>query len=123
VIPDPPPPPAAAGTAAVGHVLVSSAAKKAPLVLSVAHAARRIHPQMQVFAGDINPAALTRYVADHFWEMPPTADDMLESIVAGCRDRAIRVVIPTRDAELAFWARHATALGSAGIHVIVSDAI
>jgi carbamoyl-phosphate synthase large subunit len=122
VIPDPPPPPAAAGTAAVGHVLVSSAAKKAPLVLSVASAARRIHPQMQVFAGDIDPAALTRYVADQFWEMPPTVDDMLECIVAGCRDRAIRVVVPTRDAELAFWARHGAALRSAGIAVIVSDA-
>ena len=81
-----------------------------------------MQPQMQVFAGDTNPAALAQYVADQFWEMPPTTDDMLERITAGCRDRGIGVVIPTRDGELAFWARHRAALQDTGIHVIVSDA-
>ncbi|MBF9032829.1 ATP-grasp domain-containing protein [Rhodobacterales bacterium HKCCE2091] len=108
-------------TASMRRVLVSSASAKAPLVRAVAKAARRIEPSASVVAGDIDPLVPARYVADDFWLMPRTTDDAVEALVAGCTERGIDAVIPTRDGELTFWARHRGRFADAGIAVIVSD--
>ena len=102
-------------------VLVSSASQKVPLVNAVRHAARKLSPEMRVVAGDLDPQAPARYVADAFWAMPPAADEQLPALIAGCREHGIGVVIPTRDGELQFWARHKTAFQAVGIEVVVSD--
>jgi carbamoyl-phosphate synthase large subunit len=83
-------------------------------------AARRLHPDATVVAGDIDPYALAAQVADEFWLMPRTAEQSVEALVTGCTERAITCVLPTRDAELAFWARHAARFREAGIAVIIS---
>lgn len=102
-------------------VLVSSASRKIPLVRAMQTAARRINRFARVVAGDISADALSAQVADEFWLMPPTRDDMLEVIIEGCRARNINVVLPTRDGELQFWSRHAERLAVHGIAVIVSS--
>ncbi len=103
-------------------VLVTSAAKKVPLVKAVQSAARKMQPQMRVMAGDTNEAALARYVADEFWCMPRTHDDEVDALLAGCQRSGVSVVIPTRDGELSFWAQHRAMFAAAGIDVIVSPA-
>lgn len=85
-------------------------------------AARRVHPDARVIAGDLDPEAPARYVADGFWKMPRISDADLPALISGCHERNVAVVLPTRDAELVFWARHRTTLSEAGISVIVSDA-
>lgn len=104
-----------------GHVLVTSASRKAPLIVAVRQAARRLHPDTKVIAGDVNAQAVTRYVADDFWQMPPISDVSFAELLSGCRRLGIRFVIPTRDGELAFWARHREELAAQGIDVVVSD--
>lgn len=103
------------------HVLVTSASRKAPLVRAMQDAVRRIHPEARVIAGDLDPEAPARYVADGFWQMPPVTDAELPALIQGCRERGIAVVFPTRDGELAFWARHRATLCEAGISVVVSN--
>jgi carbamoyl-phosphate synthase large subunit len=83
-------------------------------------AVRQIDGQGQVIAGDMNPQALSAAVADGFWLMPPTRDDALPALLAGLKERQICAVLPTRDGELDFWARHAEQLQSVGVHVIVA---
>jgi carbamoyl-phosphate synthase large subunit len=104
----------------VPKVLVTSASKKAPSIRATQDAARRLHPDAKVVAGDIDVNALAAHIADEFWAMPRTDDASVESILAGCTERAITCVLPTRDAELTFWARHAARFRAAGIFVIVS---
>lgn len=103
-----------------GNLLISSAAAKAPLVRAAMDAAAKLHPDIRVIAGDLNPEALTRHVAHGFWPMPPTRDEHLSGLLEGCAQRGIRAILPTRDGELAFWSRHAEIFAKAGIHVIVS---
>lgn len=103
-----------------GHVLVSSASGKVPLVRAVMKAARRLDPPAKVIAGDADEGSLARYVADEFWHMPRTEDAQFEALAGGCRTREIACIFPTRDAELPFWARHQVALASLGIDVVVS---
>lgn len=103
------------------NVLVTSASRKAPLVRAMQEAVRRIHPDARVFAGDLDPEAPARYVADGFWQMPRITDAELPALIQGCHERGIAVVFPTRDAELLFWARHSATLSEAGICVVVSS--
>ena len=107
---------------AFGHVLVSSASAKVPLVRAVMNAARRLDPPARVIAGDLDESALARYVADEFWHMPRAEDQQLEALMAGCMQRGIGSIFPTRDGELLFWAQHQARFASKGIDVVVSPA-
>lgn len=102
------------------NILISSAAHKTPLIQAMQQAARKLAPQAQVVAGDLNTQVLSAYTADAFWPMPPTDAAYLEEIIAGCQAREVRVILPTRDGELLFWAHHAARLESVGIKVIVA---
>jgi carbamoyl-phosphate synthase large subunit len=104
-----------------GNVLVTSASRKAPLIRSVVSAARRISPAISVLAGDADASAPSRHVADGFVHLPPTEDRHLNDIVEACQARGVAIVIPTRDGELAFWARHVGHLRQHGIEPILSS--
>jgi carbamoyl-phosphate synthase large subunit len=104
----------------IGHVLVTSASRKAPLVRSAQVAARRLHPEAKVIAGDLDELALTRYVADEFWHMPQVDQGHLDALLAGCKERGIRTIFPTRDGELLFWAQQQPRFAAEGIDVVVS---
>lgn len=103
------------------NVLISSAGAKASLINAVKHAAKRTPHRPFVIAGDTNPYAHTKYVADGFIHLPPTTQENLEAIVEVCRDNHIGLVIPTRDGELDFWARNRATFESHGTAVLVSD--
>jgi carbamoyl-phosphate synthase large subunit len=103
-----------------GHILVTSASKKIPLVQAVQAAARRFNPEIKVIAGDLNEHALARYVADDFWPMPRTEGPEIESLIAGCKKRKICTIIPTRDGELLFWSENQNLFAEEGIEVVVS---
>lgn len=109
-------------TESLGNILVTSAAKKSPLVQAVKLAARRVHPGIKVIAGDTDEHAVARYVADEFWNMPPTRETEIDHLMGGCKERDIRTVFPTRDGELLFWALHRDRFATEGIHVVVSPA-
>ena len=66
-----------AAAKAPGHILISSVAAKVPLVQAVKEAARRVHPDIKVIGGDMNPNSLGRHFTDAFWQMPPTTDEHL----------------------------------------------
>lgn len=102
-----------------GHVMITSAAGKAPLVRAMLSAANKLHPDIKVWAGDVDEHASSRHVADGFWKMPRTADTELEALLAGCKERGIWVLLPTRDGELEFWARHRERFADEGIDVVV----
>lgn len=105
---------------ALGSVLMTSAGSKIPLLRALRDAARRIDPDATIVAGDVDPHAASRYLADGFWRMPELETLDLETIVAECGRRNVRTILPTRDGELAFWASARPALEAAGVSVIVS---
>jgi carbamoyl-phosphate synthase large subunit len=103
-----------------GHVMVASASKKVPLLLRVKQAAAKLGPDIRVLAADASASALARHFSDCFWIMPYLRDLDAVNLTAGCRERGVTQIIPTRDGELAFFAGHREALEKAGISVMVS---
>jgi carbamoyl-phosphate synthase large subunit len=103
-----------------GNVLITSASGKVPMVRAVQDAVRKLHPGIQVIAGDLDEHALTRYLADGFWRMPRLANSEIDELVAGCHQRGIQTIIPTRDGELLFWAQNQWRFLAQGINVVTS---
>lgn len=103
-------------------VLVTSSGKKASLIRAMQHAAGRMVPRFTVMAGDSDGCAISQYVADAFWQMPQTSEENTETILTGCKERGIRVILPTRDGELMFWARNRDRFQAEGITVLISPA-
>jgi carbamoyl-phosphate synthase large subunit len=103
-----------------GHVLVSSASRKVPLIRCLKAAAARLSPAIRVIAGDLDREALARHVADGFYVMPRAEDAHLAAIEDWCAANQVRFVVPTRDGELGFWARHRDRLAQRGIAVAVA---
>lgn len=102
-------------------VLVTSVGAKRALVRSLRHAAQRLAVPLTVVASDINPGAPAAGEADRFATMPPVDDGAFDAVLAFCQSHRIRVVVPTRDAELAFWSQHRPLFRAHGIAVVVSD--
>ncbi len=103
------------------NVLISSASNKIPLIRAVMDAARRISPQIRVFAGDSNNEVISKYFADEFIQLPEPHAKNVESILHLCLQHAIGTIIPTRDGELMFWAAHTTFFTKHGVQIIVSE--
>jgi len=105
------------------NILVTSASRKVPLLRALRDACRRQPCRIGIVAGDLDSMAPARIYADSFWQMPKLTDSVLPELIAECTSRAISVVLPTRDGELEFWARHREVFLNAGIEVIVSCSV
>ena len=101
-------------------VLISSAARKVPLVRSFRAALLNTMQTGKVFAGDMNPECIAGQFADEVWQMNRLSELDTESLVAECRARRITLIVPTRDGEIEYYARARPALESAGISVHVA---
>jgi carbamoyl-phosphate synthase large subunit len=104
-----------------GSVLITSASRKVPLIREMKKAAIRFHENLKVIAGDIDEMAISKFEADSFWKMPSISESTVDELINGCLSRGISVVLPTRDGELEFWAKHRDQFKKAGIFVIVSS--
>ena len=81
----------------------------------------RFLPETYIIAGDSTAECLTRSTANSFWHMPLTNIETLELLAAGMKERGVRLVIPTRDAELDFYSSHQSYFESHGIKIAVSS--
>jgi RimJ/RimL family protein N-acetyltransferase/glutathione synthase/RimK-type ligase-like ATP-grasp enzyme len=109
------------GREAMG-ILVTSASRKVPLIWGLRDAARRLEAKLEIIAGDVDDLAIARFEADDFWKMPRLDSVGVMEIVDECQRRGIKLIFPTRDGELDFWARNLESFTRAGISVVVSQA-
>jgi len=105
------------------NVLITSISKKVPMIEAVKWAGKKISPEIKVFGGDINSEAIGRYFVDRFYKMDRLGDKGVGKIVNYCKKNNIGSIIPSRDGELAFWAKHQKTLYKKGISVMVSGDI
>ena len=101
-------------------VLLSSSSAKYPLLKSIEGAITKIGCKGSVVVGDANPDALLMKINEESWIMPPTSDEYLEEMILGMCNLGVNVVIPTRDAELSFYARNLKKFNDNGINIMIS---
>lgn len=103
-----------------GSVLITSLSQKVPLINAVRHAANRARPAALVYGGDNNAHCIGRFFVDAFWHMPADEQLSVAEIIDWCEAHRVTTIIPSRDAELLFWAQHRASLQQLGIDVMVS---
>ena len=104
----------------VANVLITSASAKIPLIEAFKIALNKSNPKNKVIAADSSTLALSQYVADEFWEMPVTNTLSVDNILKFCLSNEVKCILPTRDAELAFWANQKELFKLNGINVVIS---
>jgi carbamoyl-phosphate synthase large subunit len=103
-------------------VLISSVSRKVGLIQAARTAARRLHPEATVVGVDGRSDVIGRYFVDAFWQLANLEGLPLDDLLRRVHGAGVRLIIPTRDGELASWATRKPALEAAGISVMVADA-
>ena len=101
-------------------VLVTSISKKIPLLKAVKSDILECSSQGLLYGADSNVSCLGRHFVDDFVELPPDKELHIKDLLNMCKCKGINIIIPTRDAELHFFASHRSKLLQHGIHVMVS---
>lgn len=101
-------------------ILLTSAGAKIPMLQAAREAWLRLFPQGEIIAGDSQQLVVSKAFADSFWQMPVTAQSNKAELRRGCLERNIKAILPSRDAELMFWAENKDYFAEAGVEVIVS---
>ena len=104
-----------------GNILITSCSGKVSLVNDVKTAALKINNSIKVIGGDISSEVISHYFVDDFWKMPKLMNISISEFIKECKSKKISVIIPTRDGELEYFARHKGAFKKEGISVMVSD--
>ena len=100
------------------NVLILSAAAKVLLVRAFAEAAHARGGQ--VFAADLEPDNAALFEADKAVILPRSdAVEFGETLARHCAEHSIKVVVPTRDAELGVLARAKARLATMGVTAVV----
>lgn len=102
-------------------VLVTSISRKIPLLHAVKKACDKLGGNTRLIGGDANGEALGKYFVDEFFLMPRLDELDEKTLLAYCQSKNIKLVIPTRDGELEYWAKMKSGLKKEGIHVLVSE--
>ncbi|MEA1921253.1 MAG: ATP-grasp domain-containing protein [Pseudomonadota bacterium] len=102
------------------NILVTSIAKKIPLLREVHKALSKTSKVGKLFGADSDKNCIGRYFCDSFWSMPTLEHLTFSEFSDFCRSHEISGVIPSRDGELLCFAQWSEKLEEAGISIMVS---
>lgn len=87
-------------------LLLTSIANKIPLIQAIRDSMGAMGISFHLIGCDSNPACLARSSVDAFWNSPPWAEKgSEETLFSFCKAHHVVALIPTRDFELAFFAK------------------
>jgi carbamoyl-phosphate synthase large subunit len=104
-------------------ILVSSASGKIPLLKSLKESRICSELGYEIYAGDSDPNSLSFQFCESHWIMPKTNDEYIAELIEGCRERHIRIIIPTRDGELQFYSRNKQIFLDHGIQILIANEV
>ncbi len=101
--------------------LVTSLSAKAHVPRAVRDAMRALNISGTVWGGDIDPLAVAQNEVDQFWVMPRLDEIEGSALAADCQTRGIGLLIPTRDGELDYFARHRDVFARHGVFIPIGS--
>ncbi len=102
-----------------GQWLLTSASAKVDLTSRMRRALNAVG--LRLYAADASPFSAAFGFADDSFLLPPLDEPgFMQAFIAACQERDVRVVLPSRDADVLYFARHERELLSSGIWPVVS---
>ncbi len=96
------------------QALVTSASRKLPLLRAIAEELTVVAPGATVVASDADPGCLAAYAWDRFLPFPRLDDVAPQTVIDAVTAVAPELLIPTRDADVLFFADHHETLAARG---------
>ncbi len=103
------------------NILLSCSSNKTILLEWIYRSIKKIKIKAKVFAGDTDKTVVSKFFCDRFWHMPILIDANLPKILKFLKNNKIKIVFPTSDKELFFWAKHKNLFIKNEIFVMISD--
>ena len=105
------------------NILITSAGKRVTLTKQFQETLRRFYPEAKVFTTDMNPAmAPAGIVSDGCITVPRVTDSgYIEMLLTICKEKGIRIIVPTIDTELLVLAENKELFQENGIEPMVSE--
>jgi carbamoyl-phosphate synthase large subunit len=103
------------------NIMVTSISKKVPLLETIKKASLKLGNHGKIFGADMDENCIGKYFVDVFWKMPSQEKISIGKLLEYLINNKISCIIPTRDAELLFWAKYKDELFKKGIKVMVSN--
>lgn len=89
------------------NVLILSAGRRVELIQAFKKAARKLHLDSTIVAGDASNTAPALYFADRFYQLPLIKEPhYIDSIIEACQKENISLVVPTIDTDLLLLAEN-----------------
>lgn len=105
----------------ITHILVSSISGKVSLVEIIRSSIEKQNLNLYVVGADSNRKALARHFVDQFWHMPLLDNLPVADLITYCKENDIQIIFPTREEELAYFAKHRDTLERENVFVMVSS--
>lgn len=105
------------------NILITSAGKRVTLTKQFQETLKRFLPEAKVFTTEMNPSmAPAGIVSDGCISVPRvTAPDYIEKLLTICKEKEIRIIVPTIDTELLVLAENIKLFQENGIEPMVSE--
>lgn len=105
------------------NILLSSAGKRAELILELRSELSSKSNNAKVIAVDLNPSiAPACHLADMAFEVPRVTDkNFVNALLKICIDNDVRILIPTIDTELQILADNKQLFAESGVEIMVSE--
>ncbi len=102
------------------NVLISSVSQKVPLIQAVKNASSKLGNKGKVWGADASAECIGKYFTEEFWQMPRLNNLKPEELIEFCKKNNIKAIIPTRDGELEYFAKHKEEFSKNSIECMVS---
>lgn len=104
------------------NILITSSSRKISLIHAFQKALKKLHLEGQVYIADTSSLSASFYISSKTVISPRTEDKRyLNWLITFCSKNKIRLIIPTRDEELTFFATHKNIFLSQGIYINICD--
>lgn len=102
-------------------VLITSIGAKVAMIQAVTAGFRKLDDGAVIYGADSDSDCIGQHFVSGFWHMPLMNQLTIDDLLDYCKTNGITHIIPSRDGELAFFARHRKQLNEFGVMVMVSD--
>ena len=103
------------------NVMLSASGRRVSLMRHLQASLDDLDPGGRVLATDITLTSPAMHLCDDRTVVPPYRDpNCLDALLNFVRERGVRLIVPTIDPELAFYAKHVQAFAEAGARINVS---
>lgn len=104
------------------NILITSVSRKVWLIKALKDAMDHEGVSGKVITVDTNPLSAGLYVSDGSYVVPPMdSNGYLEEVLGICAREKVKLLIPTRDEDVSFFAQWGDEFNRCGTHVLTAD--